>query len=293
MWHDGCFVHSSTVDMLHFIQQSFPRISSRQMKRDAVEPNFPQFAELNEDIQQIIISFIADAPYEFELPRSRQYQYRQATLTTTLPFVNKKFYGLSNLDSFWREALLRQLANEERDHVWKAGLRRMLPLDHPIEEGANLLEEVRNHLGDAITYKDIYRKIFSRHLKFEAPMFLMPCSVKLGEMYGLHLFEPRYRIMIRNLMNACENPRAARSGEPIRAGATRDGLLQPPYLIHFCLPQHLRPGAMACLIQVVWCRTYEQETADVQLMPIAWVRLDRVWCRQDQGDLFYAKATRV
>lgn len=272
--------------------------SAGAVERDAKvvqEPKFPQFADLNDDIRRIILSFIADAPYEFELPRTRrtQNQYRPATLTSTLPLVNKSFRELVDQDSYWREALLRQLANEERDHIWKAGLRRMLPLDHPLEEDTDLLEEVRKHLGESVGHKDIYRKIFTRHLKFEAPMFLMPCSVTLGEMYGLHLFEPRYRMMIRDLMNACEDPRAARSGQPIRPGTTHDGILQPPYLIHFCLPQHLRTGSMACLVQVVWCRTYEQETADVQLMPIAWVRLDRTWCRQEYGDLFYAAATRV
>jgi hypothetical protein len=303
--------------MLHLIQKSLRR-SNRKMKSldnhkngsatDSVsadgsgdddlkveEPLFPQFSELNEDIQRIIVSFLTDAPYEFELAHStRQYQFRPATLTTTLPLVNKTFYEFADQDSCWREALLRQLANEERDHIWKAGLRRMLPLAHSLEEDADLLQEVRTHLGpQSVSHKDIYRKIFTRHLKFEAPMFLMPCSVTLGEIYGLHLFEPRYRVMVRNLMDACEDPQAARNGEPIRPGTTQDGILQPPYLIHFCLPQHLRTGALACLIQVVWCRTYEQETADVQLMPIAWVKLDRVWCRQDQGDLFYAKATRV
>lgn len=288
--------------MLHILQKSL-RTSSRNMKtshkaeKDSVNiagPRFPQFAELSEDICRIIVSFVADAPYEFEMTGRRQrHTYRPATLTTTLPFVNKTFYQFSNDDSFWRAALLRQLENEERDHVWKAGLRRLLPLDHPIDEKTDLLGEVRTYLGEDITHKDIYIMIVTRHLKFEAPMFLMPCSVRLGEMYGLHLFEPRYRVMIRDLMDACEDPQAARTGEVIRPGRTQDGILQPPLLIHFCLPAHLRTGSTACLVQVVWCRTYEQETADVQLMPIAWVRLDRVWCRRDQGDLFYAKATRV
>ncbi len=296
--------------MLHLLQKSLrTNTSSRNLKSNSkesmsdsrekksgkiVRPTFPQFAELTEDICRIIFSFVADAPYEFESSgRRRTHAYRPATLTTTLPLVNKTFYQFANDDSFWRAALLRQVANEERDHVWKAGLQRLLPLDHPIEENTDILEEVRNYLGEYITHKDIYAKIVTRHLKFEAPMFLMPCSVTLGEIYGLHLFEPRYRLMIRDLMDACEDPQAARNGESIRPGQTEDGVLQPPLIIHFCLPQHLRTGAMACLVQVVWCRTYEQETADVQLMPIAWVRLDNVWCRRDQGDLFYAKAMRV
>ena len=263
--------------------------------RTSVEaPKFPQFTELNDDISCIIISFIADAPYEFETKEcGRNHTYRPGTLTATLPFVNKAFHGYANQDDLWEAALLRQLANEERDHIWKAGLRRLLPLEHPIANDTDLHREVRNYLGEGVSNKDIYKKITTRHLKFEAPMFLMPYQVSLGEMYGLHLFEPRYRIMIRDLMNACDNPNEARRGQPIRPGQSDDGMLQPPQLIHFCLPQHLRPGCLACVVQVVWCRTYEYETADVQLMPIAWVRLDRIWCREDQGDLFYSKVIRV
>jgi len=261
-------------------------------------PKFPQFGELSDDICRIIVSFIADAPYEFkedmQVTRSRETKYRSATLTTVLPFVNKTFNGYAKQDTLWESALLRQLAHEDREHIWKAGLRRLLPLEYPLEDDANILQEVQTHLGgEAVSHKDLYKKIFTRHLKFEAPMFLMPFQVTLGEMYGLHLFEPRYRIMIRDLINGCENTREARMGQPIRPGRTDDGLLQPPQLVHFCLPQHLRPGSMACLVQVVWCRTYEYGTADVQLMPIGWVRLDRIWRRDDQGDLFYCNVTRV
>lgn len=267
-------------------------ISTTSLKE---KPKFSQFAELSDDICQHIVSFVVDAPYEYEEPsrgRRNDHKYRPATLTQTLPFVNKAFYRYCDDDSLWEAALLRQFNNEERDHIWKAGVRRLLPLEYPIEKDTDLLQEARTYLGELISNKDIYKKIVARHLKFEAPMFLMPFHVTLGEMYGLHLFEPRYRIMVRDLINACGNPSEARTGQPILPGQS-DGMLEPPQLIHFCLPQHLRPGAMACLVQVVWCRTYEFETADVQLMPIAWVRLDRIWCREDQGDLYYCKATRV
>jgi hypothetical protein len=291
--------------MIRIIQRRF-RKSRRNMSsgedigiqrsrnsQDAQHPDFPHFSELTDDICRIIISYVADAPHESEVRNMRVTRYHPATMTSIFPYVNKTFQRLSDDDENWKAALLRQLANDERENVWKSGLRRMLPLDYSVDDESKLLNDVLSHLQGSLSYKEIYKKIFTRHLKFDAPMFLMPCSVTLGEMYGLHLFEPRYRRMIRDLMDACEDPQAARNGEPIRPGVTHDGLLQPPLVIHFCLPQHLRKGAIAALVQVVWCRTYEQETADVQLMPISWVKIDDIWCRRDQGDLFYAHATRL
>ena len=117
--------------------------------------------------------------------------------------------------------------------------------------------------------------------------------VCISREYGLHLFEPRYRFMVRDILNSCQNPQSARRGEPIQPGTNEEGMIQPPCIIHFCLPQRIRPGALACLVQIVWCRTYEQESADVQLMPVAWVRLENLWVRPEYGHLFYAKATRV
>ena len=265
----------------------------RNPKGRKEDPYFPQFSELTEDICRIIISYVADAPHESEVRHSRVTRFHPASMTSIFPYVSKAFRRLADDDNNWKAALLRQLSNEEREHVWKSGLRRMLPLDYSIEDDSNLLSDVQNHFQDSLSYKEIYRMIFTRHVRFEAPMFLMPCSVTLGEMYGLHLFEPRYRRMIRDLMDSCDDPTAARNGQPIRPGVTPEGMLQPPLIIHFCLPQHLRKGAIAALVQVVWCRTYEQDTADVQLMPISWVKLDQIWSRRDQGDLFYAHATRL
>jgi len=253
---------------------------------------FPQFTELTEDICRIIISYVADAPHELEVRNSRVTRYHPAGMTSIFPYVSKTFARLADVEDNWKEALLRQISHEEREHIWKSGLRRMLPLEYSMSNETDLLDDARNHLP-GISYKEIYKRIFTRHVHFEAPMFLMPCSVRIGEIYGLHLFEPRYRRMIRDLMDACDNPESARRGEPIRPGVTPDGLLQPPLLIHFCLPHRLKRGAMAALVQVVWCRVYEQDTADVQLMPVGWVQLGDIWCQRDQGDLFYSQATRL
>lgn len=248
---------------------------------------FPQFAELSEDLCQLILVFVADAPLEQRLPGPIA-QYKQASLTEYLPLVNKRFHYLSNLDYYWEPALMRQLENK----VWREGLKRLLPDGVKVGKGTNLLSVVRQQIGEEISCKELYRNILTQHIKFTGPIFLMPCHLRMGEMYGLHMFEPRYRIMIQDLMDSCENPEEAKRGGQIREKRV-DGMSRPPLLIHACEGSHLSPGEKACLVQVVWCRTYEYGTADVRLLPVAWLKLDKIWMRPSSGHLFYAKASRI
>jgi hypothetical protein len=256
-------------------------------------PKFPQFAELNKDICRLILSYIADAPLEHKIPGPIGNGYRPAALTTSWPLVNKAFNEMSNLDSFWRPALLRQLKKEDTNHLWKGGLRRLLSAEFEINEEDDLLDVVRKHVGDTVSYREIYKKIVTHHIHIEeAPVFTMPCQLKLGETYNLSWFEPRYITMVRDLMDKCENPEEATSGGKIREGR-RDGVLEPPLFIHACLATRSQPGKMACLVQVVWCKTYEYGTADVQLLPVAWVKLGRSWVRPSSGHLLYGEASRI
>lgn len=248
---------------------------------------FPQFTELSEDLCQLILAFVADAPLEQRLP-GHIAQYKQASLTEYLPCVCKQFHHLSNLDYYWEPALVRQLKNE----VWREGLKRLLPAGVKVGEGTDLLSVVRQQIGEEISCKELYRTILTQHIKITGPVFLMPCHLRLGEMYGLHLFEPRYRIMIQDLMDSCENPEEAKRGGQIREKRV-DGMSQPPFLIHACQGSRLSPGERACLVQVVWCRAYENGAADVRLLPVTWVKLDKIWMRPSSGHLFYAKASRI
>lgn len=162
------------------------------------------------------------------------------------------------------------------------------------EREFQLLKTVRAHLPD-LSYKQLTQKILSQHIHFDAPMFVMPCHLRIGQRYGLHLFEPRYRIMMHDLMQGTADPQASSQGGPIRPTILEDngGMVTPPLLIHANLGSRLAAGENACLVQVVQCQTYEQGEADVQLLPVAWVRLDRIWVRPNAGHLFYARATRL
>lgn len=255
---------------------------------------FPEFQQFDDDIRRLIVSFVADAPLEQSGGSATQlYSHRSASLTSTLPLVNRDFYQYSALDFFWEPALKRQVNNGHHGSLWKDGLRRLLPEDHSVTDETDLIQAVCEHVNYSLTFKEIYRKVFTSHIFFDAPVFIMPCRVRIGEPYGLHLFEPRYRIMVRDLMRECANPVEAANGEAIRIGTSRDGVLTPPLLIHACLGSRLAPGEMACLVQIDRCNTYEYGTADVMLLPVAWVQLDRIWVRPNAGHLFYAKAFRL
>jgi len=257
-------------------------------------PSFPQFEQFDDDIRKLILSFIAEAPFEERLG-----EYQQAALTSSLPLVSKEFNRFAVLDYYWEPILRRQLAHRDHGILWREGLSRLLPLDHDIHDAdvddaipfletiRDINEQFRNRGG----CRQIYRKVLTSHIYFDAPVFMMPCHLQIGEIYGLLFFEPRYRVMVHDLLMGCENPTEASSGGNIRFGRQR-GVLTPPLFIHACLGR-AAPGELACLVQLVWCHTYEDGSADVRLLPVAWVKLDRIWIRRDAGNLFYAKAWRL
>lgn len=290
--------------MLHLLNKSLEgRKESRESASSSATamlinklnlPSFPQFEQFDDDIRKLILSFVAEAPFEQRLG-----EYQQGALTSTLPLVCKEFNRFAVLDYFWEPTLKRQLAHEDHGILWKEGLRRLLPSNQDMnnsddEESVHferVIREINQQYGDGLGYREIYRKVLTSHIYFEAPVFMMPCHLQIGEIYGLHLFEPRYRVMVHDLIMGCENPVEAANGGKIRIGR-QDGVLQPPFLIHACLGR-AAPGELACLVQLIWCQIYEHGSADVRLLPVAWVKLDRIWIRRNAGNLFYSKAWRL
>ena len=112
-------------------------------------------------------------------------------------------------------------------------------------------------------------------------------NLSLGRPYGLHFFEPRYRLLIAEVMQPF--PEAARQGEPIEF---EDGQ-KPPIFIH-AHTYPLRQGSPAVLVQVVRCRIYPGDgRADVFLLPICYVRMEFMWERPGSGHLYYGQCIRV
>ncbi|KAL3786696.1 hypothetical protein HJC23_002785 [Cyclotella cryptica] len=180
--------------------------------------------------------------------------------------------------------------------------------DHPPE----------NHTATSSgIYQCLYQSVLHRHIRFQAPVFYMPSSIRLGVEYGLHFFEPRYRLLISEVM--APYPVAARRGQriqpvipgvyptdgPIRDDALKSQLLNflernesllqqyhVPTFIH-AHQQPLRPNTPATIVQVRHCQIEADGRADVLLEPVDYIWLEQIWERPGTGGLIEARGLRM
>ena len=166
-------------------------------------------------------------------------------------------------------------------------------------------------------YQRLYRSIVLRHLYFKGPVFIMGSSVLLGSPYGLHFFEPRYRILISEVL--ASYPVSARRGE--RIGPAVPGILPPtshsvvdddikssvrelkeknesllkehhlPTFIH--AHRGLQVNCPATIVQVQMCSVSPNGSADVFLKPIAYIWIEKIWERRGTGGLCEARGIRM
>lgn len=158
----------------------------------------------------------------------------------------------------------------------------------PAEESSeDLVERTRQMLREKqpalAGYKSIYKTIVNKFLRFNGPVFYMPGQIALGQSYSLHLFERRYRTLIAQVMQG--QPEQARSGGRLLAG-------DPVYFLH-ANRAPLEPTTPAVVVRVLQCQMHPDGRADVVLLPVHYVWLERVWVRTDQGHLYYAQALRM
>ena len=167
-------------------------------------------------------------------------------------------------------------------------------------------------------YQRLYKSILSGHLRYQSVVFYMGSDIKLGRPYGLHLFEPRYRVLMAEVM--APYPVSARRGEsippvlpglfpPVR-GQVMDGemkgrllnLLEEngdtrlvhsfPTFIH-AHQSPLRRNSPATIVEVVKAEIRPDGSADVILMPLGYIRLEEIWERPGTGGLIEARGIRM
>jgi len=129
--------------------------------------------------------------------------------------------------------------------------------------------------------------VVARCMRFTSPIFCMADHrVQLGTPISLHLFEPRYRLLIHLVMEGY--PMELRDGRHMTA-TTQD----LPSFVY----AHISPytaSSRACLVQVQRCMIDENDgTANVLLLPVAFVKLERVWERPNTGHLYFAQCIRL
>mmetsp|Transcript_23028 Transcript_23028/g.28248 ORF Transcript_23028/g.28248 Transcript_23028/m.28248 type:complete len:343 (-) Transcript_23028:137-1165(-) len=280
-----------------------PDVNSIQRMRCT---SFPQLILLEELIILHILEFVGDVPYE-----SSTYG-KESTLTHVLPLVSKSFYSLSGSDYLWKKALHRLVENEPS--LWGDALNLFL-LHNPVtltttyeNDGAKSNEErlvnnvtrtmeqllLRNSDNDVTTTpavnsspsRELYRVVLSNYIRYTSPLFYMPDDVQLGKEFGLHFFEPRYRLLIAEVM--APYPDNFKEGDPITADRTGS---YPTFIYAHKSP--LKRGTVACLVQVRQCVIHQNHTADIFLMPVSYVRIERFWERPTSHNLYEARVMRM
>lgn len=179
----------------------------------------------------------------------------------------------------------------------------------------------RNHIATSSgIHQCIYRSIVHDHLRYQGPVFYMPSAIRLGSPYGLHFFEPRYRLLVAEVM--APYPVSARRGERIspmvsalfpnnnlrqngddddiksdllnvlEQNQTLLGRYQLPTFIH-AHQSPLRKNTPATIVQVRQCMVSRDGSADVYLEPIAYIWIDEVFERPGTGGLYEARGIRM
>eukprot|EP00978_Attheya_sp_CCMP212_P018055 scaffold48930_cov44-Attheya_sp.AAC.2 len=137
-----------------------------------------------------------------------------------------------------------------------------------------------------LVHQWVFRYVVSNHLRYRSPVFYMPGTVQLNSEVGLHFFEPRYRLLISEVMSRF--PVSARRGEPIVVESKQD---YPSFVYAYKSP--LAPTSPACIVQVRQCLIHPNGTADVFLVPSAYVWIDRVTARPSSGGLADVRVIRM
>jgi hypothetical protein len=276
---------------------------------------FTFFPTLQDELQLAILSFVTTAPFEKDPTVASS---PESMLTHTLPLVSKKFHTqYCNSNLLWRDAIVRQLRYHE-PQLWKDALRNLISQccseEKPVARKENEESELPDHaaaLGlveqtfqalsqdvGPISYKYLYERVLNEQLRFVGPVFVMAGDVVLGQSFGLHMFENRYRYMIRSIMS---QQKLQRRGN--KNGETKNA---PVYFIH-ANRGNVRRSEMAVLVQVIHCEIYPDGRADIVVVPVHHVWIERSWLFGDgnqsglptmiqtppPNNLFYAQCLKM
>eukprot|EP00977_Amphora_coffeiformis_P012166 scaffold2992_cov214-Amphora_coffeaeformis.AAC.48 len=237
-------------------------------------PGFPLFQELPESVQYHVFSFVAKAPLE-KIFGVDSFHDSAGALAKTLPLVCKKFRDFSRSEPLWQASLERAIA---RDKVWSEALSRMgVAAPHNLVAARNLIPTLLAS-ANVSTCKNLYQVILNENIRVRLPIFFMPMEFDKATpnpRYQLHFFEPRYRIMMAELMRGFEQD----PGD--------DG----PVFLHVVDMRGPRAKAGA-LVRIRECAFAPDGRAMADLQVIGSVRLKRCWVRPQSYSLYYGEGYR-
>jgi hypothetical protein len=130
-------------------------------------------------------------------------------------------------------------------------------------------------------YYYLYRTILNTQLRVKCPVFIMNGDVVLNELYGLHLFEYRYRYMISQLIQQHDTIIQQNITDIDLSSITnidRSTLLEkyPIYFIH-ANRGNVGRSEMAVIVQLIHCTTHPDGRADIVIKPVHFIWIERSW----------------
>jgi len=240
-----------------------------------------------------------------------------STLTSTLPLVSKKFLSICKNGFLWEIALTALIVAQA--DLWGAALHHFIEDHASVDSGACLQymqqlhssdedqgqsnlkllaatsdlvqETILNHASQVGygLHSELYRWLLCNHVRYHGPVFYMPDeAIQRGTIFGLHFFEPRYRRLIREVMEPY--PEEFKEGREI---TKENGITSPPTFI-YANRSPLKRGQAAIIVQVLQCVIQANGAADVFLRPLQHIHIELVWTQHDMSDhLYFARGRRM
>lgn len=236
------------------------------------------------------------------------------TLTHVLPLVCKKFCSICvSYDVLWSGAIERLAENDQNG--WKLALssyeqgyekenqeicsnadskpnknistlvlRACLNFHASLQKSSRDLPQ--NQSTAMLLFKCLAKE--ARPIRFRGPVFQMRTgeTLHLGKPIGLHVFEPRYRLLIKEAMRG--RSKYEKSGGPINVGNSEPG---PKFLFSCGVSLPLVSGDPAVIVELVRCHIYDDGRADVTIVPVMHCRINSTWEREGSYRLMEAEAT--
>lgn len=224
------------------------------------------------------------------------------TLTHVLPFVCKKFHQLSfESDGVWKEAMERlsvaspavwgkgisQIATTEKEAAPASSAQRH---DASFSSTATSLSATTEDLCEKATVvcggaKNAFQRIVEVYQPFTttAPLFLMGGSGDppvLQQAWNLHLYEPRYRLMMSQIMQS--RPLRDKSGSWIASPG------RPRFLFSSGLSAPLVEGDPVFLVEILRCKLKRDGRALLTILPVLQTRIQAMHVRPNSFALLDA-----
>ena len=183
-----------------------------------------------------------------------------------------------------KRARLNSSEDMESNETYESYLvRKALQIAHRKRQQVNDGEDIET----VNQYLWLYVHLLNVYRRYHSPLFFMPDDVRLGSAFNLHFFEPRYRLLIDNVM--APYPLSARNGVAITAESCGGDF--PTFIYANKAP--LQPGTIVCIVQVRQCTIYPNGTADVCLLPISYARINEIGFAERRTKLYGAIVSRL